>query len=350
MPGTITVVITTYNRKHLLREAVDSVLAQTHREFALYIFDNASTDGTDQLVATYAHADHRVHLWKQPYNVGSGRNIRTAFFTPSTDYVAWLMDDDVWFPDHLENGLNCLATNRASIMYSCAAKTIGGSSEEVLSPHFVPTLREATTFDFTKDFSGMLINTAFVGSAVIFQRKALSGVRMWSNDNVAMDWLVWGQLALQGPIVYNPSPHIYYRRHELSDSFARLGGRRGVAQTNYIRRTLAMLALDVGALNPDRLYSFLVEFYDHHTVRAVCVTLSTFDTPKVLRRIARRIFRERPEILSGRGYWLFRLARKAGGLLFPWFDIAYRIAGFWWPRRFNIERCREAPLHEVEEK
>lgn len=66
---TVSVVIPTYNRAHLLGRAIKSVLDQTYQDFELIIVDDASSDNTGQVVATFA--DPRIHYLRHEKNRGA---------------------------------------------------------------------------------------------------------------------------------------------------------------------------------------------------------------------------------------------------------------------------------------
>jgi glycosyltransferase involved in cell wall biosynthesis len=95
---TYSVIIVTYNRKAFLREAIDSVLAQTYRDFELIVCDDGSTDGTQALLDSYGDKIRVLKL--ERVGVGAARNagIRAAKGT----YSGFLDSDDVWMPWTLE--------------------------------------------------------------------------------------------------------------------------------------------------------------------------------------------------------------------------------------------------------
>jgi glycosyltransferase involved in cell wall biosynthesis len=59
-----------FNGEDFIREALDSILAQTFRDFELIISDNASTDGTEAICKVYAAQDSRIRYVRNPANIG----------------------------------------------------------------------------------------------------------------------------------------------------------------------------------------------------------------------------------------------------------------------------------------
>ena len=88
----ISVVLPTWNRAHLVPKAIDSVLAQTWREFELIVVDDGSTDGTPARLAQYGDAIRVVR--QENGGVATARNAGIA--AARHDWVAFLDDDDEW--------------------------------------------------------------------------------------------------------------------------------------------------------------------------------------------------------------------------------------------------------------
>ena len=102
MPGTVSVIIPTFNRARFLGEALDSVLGQTYSDLEVIVVDDGSTDGTAEVMATRTRDDARVRYAapSQPRGVrGPERGPRRW---PRGDYIAFLDSDDAWQPWHLE--------------------------------------------------------------------------------------------------------------------------------------------------------------------------------------------------------------------------------------------------------
>lgn len=96
----ISVVLPTHNRSQFVKEAVDSVLAQTFQKFELIVVDDGSDDKTESVLEPYLH-DNRVQFIKQPNRgVASARN--AGMRKTSASWVAFIDSDDKWLPGKLQ--------------------------------------------------------------------------------------------------------------------------------------------------------------------------------------------------------------------------------------------------------
>jgi glycosyltransferase involved in cell wall biosynthesis len=102
----VTVGIPTYNRRTTLARSVESALGQTHRNVEVVVYDNASTDGTEELARQLARADGRVRYVRRERNLGPEANMDQAFREGRGEYVMLVADDDWIAEDYIER---CLA-------------------------------------------------------------------------------------------------------------------------------------------------------------------------------------------------------------------------------------------------
>jgi glycosyltransferase involved in cell wall biosynthesis len=100
----VKVVLTSYNRRELLKVAVGSVLDQTYENFHIVIVDDASTDGSSELAVEFEKSNPgRVTAIVKSENRGLADSIRVGIRSPPrADYVAILNEDDRWMPEKLE--------------------------------------------------------------------------------------------------------------------------------------------------------------------------------------------------------------------------------------------------------
>ena len=103
----VSVIIPTYNRAAMLRDAVESVLSQTFRDFELIVVDDGSTDGTGRLLAGYG--DRLKVLRTRRRGVSAARNRAAA--EAGGRWLAFLDSDDLWLPEKLERQLAAHAEN-----------------------------------------------------------------------------------------------------------------------------------------------------------------------------------------------------------------------------------------------
>ncbi len=96
----VSVGIPTWNRAELLRECLQSVVTQTLRDIEIWVFDNASTDHTPEVVASFD--DPRINYVRNPENLGNQPNSTKAMRAGSAPYHVMLFDDDYLLPTCLE--------------------------------------------------------------------------------------------------------------------------------------------------------------------------------------------------------------------------------------------------------
>ena len=96
----VTVGIPTYNRPQWLREAIESVLAQSYTRFRIIVSDNASTDETPDVVRSFG--DRRITYVRSERNVGPVANMNRLIGLADTKYFVILPDDDFFYGGYLE--------------------------------------------------------------------------------------------------------------------------------------------------------------------------------------------------------------------------------------------------------
>lgn len=116
----ISVLMLTYNRENLVSRAIESVLAQTYKDFEFIIVDNGSSDRSGEVADGYAAKDSRIRvIHRDRGSISAGRN--TALDAARGEYIAFIDDDDWAEPDFLEFLLALIQDNGADISICGAA-------------------------------------------------------------------------------------------------------------------------------------------------------------------------------------------------------------------------------------
>jgi glycosyltransferase involved in cell wall biosynthesis len=100
----LSVAIATFNRAPMVRQAVESALAQSLAPGEVVVSDDASTDQTSAVLEFLSGRDARVKVYRQPINLGVA-NHNFAIAQTRGDFIAWCSDDDRFLAGHLEASL-----------------------------------------------------------------------------------------------------------------------------------------------------------------------------------------------------------------------------------------------------
>lgn len=105
-----------YNGEEFLAAAIESVLAQTFRDFEVIISDNASTDRTEGICREYASRDGRVSYHRASENHGIVWNYNQVFKRSSHEFFMWFSHDDILASSYLERGVEVLQKDPSVVL------------------------------------------------------------------------------------------------------------------------------------------------------------------------------------------------------------------------------------------
>jgi len=208
----ISVVMSVYNGERWLGEAIESVLAQTYRDFEFIIVDDGSTDGTPAILADYAARDERIRIISQE-NTGVSRAMNRVLPQVRHEWVARFDADDVMHPRRLERQLAFLEAHPDLAVASCFADYIDEEGHKV-GVYDNPLTSPETVRRWLEQ--GRVIH--FIQSGAIMRRDVVLEVGGYRPEySVTEDTDLWNRIAERGyGVLVQPEVLMKVRVHERS--------------------------------------------------------------------------------------------------------------------------------------
>lgn len=128
----VSVLLSTYNGSDFVEQSIASVLSQDLAEFELLIVDDASTDGTFELLGGFC--DPRIRLFRNDKNAGLFRNFNMLLQHAHAPLIKLWSQDDVMLPCCLRRGYEFYTDHRDIGCYYCANDSIDEKGANVASP------------------------------------------------------------------------------------------------------------------------------------------------------------------------------------------------------------------------
>lgn len=206
---TVSVFIPSYNYRRYLGEAIDSILSQTFDDWELVIVDDASSDGSQELIADYvARHPQKIRAFYLEQNVGQSRCSRIGLGHCRGRYVSILASDDVATPLRLEQGV-ALMDSRPEV---AAAFSMAQAIDQYGQPMEVDTV-------FNKPVASIrleLLNGNFLcGTSIIARRELLTQNNSWNSELRAVeDYDLWVRLLARHELVRVEDIWVKYRIHD----------------------------------------------------------------------------------------------------------------------------------------
>ncbi len=100
--GLVSIIMPTWNSSRYVAESIESIMAQTYRNWELLITDDCSTDNTMEIVEKYAKDDKRIRVLHNQKNSGPGVSRNRSILAARGRYIAFCDSDDRWMPKKLE--------------------------------------------------------------------------------------------------------------------------------------------------------------------------------------------------------------------------------------------------------
>jgi glycosyltransferase involved in cell wall biosynthesis len=210
----VSVVIPTCNRVSLLRRAIASVIGQTFQDFEIIVADDASADGTAEMIRGLS--DARIKHFRHDENRGVAVARNTAIAHARGEYIAFLDDDDEWLPQKLHRQVELMERLGDTIGAICCGNYEVDTSTNRIIAEMKPFLRGHV---FEKLFTRGLFNRT---STVVVRAKCFERVGVFDPSfQYGEDFDMWLRLAQEYDFDYVAAPlaKVYLQPNGLTQNF-----------------------------------------------------------------------------------------------------------------------------------
>ncbi len=227
----VSIIVPNYNHAAYLTQRLDSIFNQSYRNFEVILLDDASSDGSQQILHNY-HSRHpeQSRLVINEQNSGSPFQQWRRGLELANGELVWIAEsDDFCDPDFLSQLIPNFA-NPAMMLAFCRVRFVdeSGSQDVWAMHHYLPEL-EASIWEES------LVNSAHKLTRKIWHRRNLipnvsaaifrncQNMRMlqdqqWQDMKICGDWLFYLHVARGGLVGYTPETNSYYRQHPQNTS------------------------------------------------------------------------------------------------------------------------------------
>ncbi len=182
----VSVIMPLYNGEMFLEAAVRSVQSQTITDWELIIVEDCSTDGSLALAERIAEKDPRIHILKNPHNLGAAASRMKGIRKSSGQYIALLDCDDLWLPTKLEKQMPLLET--ADVVYS-SYQLIDENDRTIC----VYQTRNTVNLE-------LMLEENYIGCSSVLLRRELFDYMGFRSEFYHEDYVLWLELLQYGAV------------------------------------------------------------------------------------------------------------------------------------------------------
>jgi teichuronic acid biosynthesis glycosyltransferase TuaG len=164
----ISIITPAYQAERFIQKTILSVLSQTYDDFELLVVDDASSDGTANVVRRLCQSDHRVRLISHQRNLGPAEARNSAVGAARGRFIAFLDSDDLWLRNKLQNQLEFMISQKAAFSFT----------EYRRMPEEGDVLGAVVKIPDSIGYNELLRNTVIATSTVMLDREKVGELRL----------------------------------------------------------------------------------------------------------------------------------------------------------------------------
>lgn len=207
----VSVVIPAYNAEGSIRQAINSVLNQTHQPDEIIVVDDGSTDSTAEIVKTFQQV---TYIYQD--NAGVSAACNTGIKNASCQWIAFIDSDDLWFPEKLEKQISLLRRNSNLKWVMCNYNFYDCQRDKKIIHYDLQKAGEILNGkEYLDFFEGIIDGIGWVRSCSIIERDVLEEAGMFRFTASAEDLDLCIRIALNHPnvgFVISPQTQYHFRR------------------------------------------------------------------------------------------------------------------------------------------
>lgn len=178
----VTVIMPVWNRAAIMAESIESVRAQTFKNWELILIDDGSVDDSLAVARRYAALDPRIRVIALEQNQGIARARNAGIDVARGEYIAFLDSDDLWKPQKLERQLQFMRSKNIKFSFTRFEKGVVG--EDIFIEQF--------NFPASVSYEEALVKNYISPITVMLHKSLLEDVRF--ENIIPEDWSLWLRL------------------------------------------------------------------------------------------------------------------------------------------------------------
>lgn len=244
--GKVTVLMGVYNSGLFLKEAMDSILNQSYKDFKFLIINDGSTDKSEEIILSIK--DDRIIYLKNPENIGIGRTVRKGMEMIQSKYVIRVDSDDISFPERFQE--------QVDFMDSHPEIAIAGTFFEVMGdPIKISDLYESSLKIRTRAlFECPIIQPSIIINNEFIKRHQLNYDKRFE---VAGDYALFLDTLKFGDLAIIPKKLMSYRRHTGQVTAKKYNLQEEFSTTKKLELLKDLSGLDLSSKERDMFMAFL---------------------------------------------------------------------------------------------
>ncbi len=223
----VDILLAVYNGGKFLKKQLDSIFAQTYRDFLLIVCDDGSTDDSRQLLEEYQKRFvGQMQVIYNDKNLGAKNNFFKLLSLSKAEYIMFCDQDDIWDKNKVEKTLDFFRKNEDS------GVLLVHTDMRVIDENDVQTAESFNKLQsidpYQNSLNKLLVQNTVTGCTVMINR-ALADIVLQPRCDTLHDWWLAVTAAAFGKIAYLPEATMGYRRHSQN-----VRGARDMSSPKYI--------------------------------------------------------------------------------------------------------------------
>jgi glycosyltransferase involved in cell wall biosynthesis len=222
----VSIIIPAYNAEKYLGETIESVQAQSYRDWELIVVNDGSRDRTAEIAERYAQQDRRVDvLNKANGGVAAARNVGFEQIRGDAEFICFLDADDIWLPDTLQTLLQTLQAEPQAVAAHGLPSCIDAESRPLRPGELETLMRDRWAVEGgrlvpwpperpTTFACEVVTNYVHTSGLILLRREILEKAGLFDERmGGCADWDLWLRLCRFGDLAFVDRTVLEYRQH-----------------------------------------------------------------------------------------------------------------------------------------
>ncbi len=219
----VSIVMTSYNYADYIKEAIESVIAQTYSNWELVIVDDGSTDNSVDVIKSFMEKDDRIKLYQHENgeNKGLASSVKLGVEKAESEWIAFLESDDKFTPNSLEEKINTIKANPDIDLLFTDLELFQDdkmiSSFNKYFDYINTDFFDRSISQFINNFPVLITRMNFIPtfSIVMLKKSIVENCDFFPPCKASVDYYLWTQLSKHN-IYYLNQKLTYWRIHSNS--------------------------------------------------------------------------------------------------------------------------------------